>query len=234
MTDRGAGGTLARRRQCPIEFVWRRFGPDAAENFLRRSEVVAIGCVDVGKIHTQALRRVANRIPYRHHVLVQDRRVESLYEAHARGIFAFLAYRSGNRALAEDLLADTFERVLLSQRRRIKAPANEKAWLYKIALNVLRDHARRTKVEERALAAVASGPAEPASETDSFAVRDAVLRAVAELSPEEQEAIALRFGAELTVPEIAAVTNQPLPRAEGRVYRALRKLRPLLESDHPE
>jgi len=234
MTDRGTGGTLARRRQSPIEFMWRRGDPDAAENLLRRAEIVAISWIDVGIFHLQALRRLANRIPYRHHVAVQDRRVESLYEAHARGIFAFLAYRSGDRALAEDLLADTFERVLRDRRRRIKPPANEKAWLYTIALNVLRDHARRAKVEERALAAVASRPADAASESDSFAVRDAVLRAVAELSPEEQEAIALRFGAELTVPEIAAVTKQPLPRAEGRVYRALRKLRPLLEADEPE
>ena len=45
------------------------------------------------------------------------------------------------------------------------------------------------------------------------------------LSPEEREAIALRFGAELTVPEIAEALREPLTTVEGRVYRALRKLR---------
>jgi RNA polymerase sigma-70 factor (ECF subfamily) len=166
---------------------------------------------------------------------MQDRDVERLYDAHARGIFAFLAYRSGDRVLAEDLLADTFERLLRARRRRMKTPADEKAWLYTVALNVLRDHARRSQVEERALAAVGVGDPRSGAghETDSFAVRDAVLRAIATLSPEEQEAIALRFGADLTVPEIAAVTSQPLARTEGRVYRALRKLRPLLADDEP-
>jgi RNA polymerase sigma-70 factor (ECF subfamily) len=162
---------------------------------------------------------------------VQDGQVESLYEAHARGVFSFLAFRSGDRALAEDLLADTFERVLRARRRPDKGPDNEKAWLYKIALNVLRDHARRAGVEERAMAAVSAGTgrADESDGLDALAARDAVSRAMAELSPEEQEAIALRFGADLTVPEIAAVTGQPLSRTEGRVYRAMRKLKPLLE-----
>ena len=49
------------------------------------------------------------------------------------------------------------------------------------------------------------------------------------LSPEEREAIALRFGAELTVPEMAEALGEPLTTVEGRVYRALRKLRAELD-----
>jgi RNA polymerase sigma factor (sigma-70 family) len=162
---------------------------------------------------------------------VSDRHVEALYEQHARGIFAFLVFRSGDRALAEDLLADTFERVLRARRRGLRSPEREKAWLYRIALNVLRDHARRSGVEARALASVAAERSPPAEGPTAVETRDLVRRVVASLSAEEQHAIALRFGAELTVPEIAAVLKEPLPRVEGRVYRALRKLRPLLEAD---
>ena len=49
-------------------------------------------------------------------------------------------------------------------------------------------------------------------------------------SVEEREAISLRFGAELTVPEIAKLTGEKLTTVEGRVYRALRKLREELDS----
>ena len=42
---------------------------------------------------------------------------ERLYSAHAQGLFGFLAYRTGDGALAEDLLADTFERVMRARRR---------------------------------------------------------------------------------------------------------------------
>ena len=55
--------------------------------------------------------------------------------------------------------------------------------------------------------------------------RDAVRRAMEVLSGEEREAIALRYGGDLTVPEIAKITGERLTTMEGRVYRALRKLR---------
>ena len=59
--------------------------------------------------------------------------------------------------------------------------------------------------------------------------RDELQRALATLAEEEREAIALRFGAELTVPEIAKLLGEPLTTVEGRVYRALRKLRGRLQ-----
>ena len=48
---------------------------------------------------------------------------------------------------------------------------------------------------------------------------------MATLSEEEREAVALRYGGELTVPEIAELLGEKLTTVEGRVYRALRKLR---------
>ena len=55
--------------------------------------------------------------------------------------------------------------------------------------------------------------------------RDLIQRALSCLSSEECEAIALRYGADLTVPEIAKLTGQRQTTVEGRVYRSLRKLR---------
>ena len=51
------------------------------------------------------------------------------------------------------------------------------------------------------------------------------------LEGEEREAVALRFGADMTVPEMAKVLGEPLTTVEGRVYRALRKLRAQLAED---
>jgi RNA polymerase sigma factor (sigma-70 family) len=163
------------------------------------------------------------------YALMRDDEFERLYEAEAQGLFGFLAYRTGDRALAEDLLADTFERALRSRKRYDRRRGSAKTWLYTIALNLLRDQARRSAAEGRALERV--GPAPAAAEPPEAAVehRDVVQRALATLSPEEREAIALRFGAELTVPEIAEALREPLTTVEGRVYRALRKLRAELD-----
>ena len=82
---------------------------------------------------------------------MRDDDFERLYEAEAQGLFGFLAYRTGDRALAEDLLADTFERALRSRSASTAGAGRPKTWLYAIALNLLRDHARRAAAEERAL-----------------------------------------------------------------------------------
>jgi RNA polymerase sigma-70 factor (ECF subfamily) len=70
---------------------------------------------------------------------------------------------------------------------------------------------------------------EPADALAAIEHRDEVQRAITILSDEEREAVALRFGADMTVPEIAKLLKEPLPRVEGRVYRSLRKLREQLD-----
>jgi RNA polymerase sigma factor (sigma-70 family) len=151
---------------------------------------------------------------------------ERLYREHAQGLYGFLSYRTGDRVLAEDLLADTFERALRARRRFDRRKASEKTWLYSIALNCLRDQARRRVSEGRAMqrAAVPVGAGSEGG-IERLADRDLLQRALVALSEDEREAIALRFGAELTVPEIARLTGERLTTVEGRVYRALRKLR---------
>jgi RNA polymerase sigma factor (sigma-70 family) len=159
---------------------------------------------------------------------------EQLYADHAQPLFGFLAYRTGDRALAEDLLAMTFERALRARRRYDPRKASGKTWLYSIALNCLRDHHRRAQVETRALDRVYAGVVPAGAQDPGLAQiedRDALARAMAILSEEERETIALRYGGDLTAPEIAKVIGERLTTVEGRLYRALRKLRDELDVD---
>jgi RNA polymerase sigma factor (sigma-70 family) len=157
---------------------------------------------------------------------MKDEEFERLYAEHARDLLGFLVFRTGDRALAEDLLADTFERVLRKRRRFDPRRGREKTWIYAIALNCLRDHARRLSAERRAVErAHALVPHEERRPQDAVDDREALLRALETLSVEEREAVALRYGAELTVPEIARLLRERLTTVEGRVYRGLRKMR---------
>jgi RNA polymerase sigma-70 factor, ECF subfamily len=157
---------------------------------------------------------------------MRDDDFERLYTAHAQPLFAFLMYRTGDRVLAEDVLADTFERALRGRRGFDRRKASEKTWLYSIALNRLRDVVRSSQAESRAMARVGAGSHDSWDGLSvAVADRDAVQRALGTLSTEEREVISLRFGADLTVPEIAKLLDEKLSTVEGRVYRALRKLR---------
>ena len=155
---------------------------------------------------------------------------ERLYAEHASALLGFLTYRTADRPLAEDLLADTFERAMRARLRFDRRRGSEKNWLYTIALNCLRDHKRRESAEQRAVERVAAeAPNTVRDPAEAIEARDAISRALKTLSEEEQDALALRYGAELSVPEIAKLTGLRETTARGRVYGAMRKLRDELE-----
>jgi len=156
---------------------------------------------------------------------MRSRDFERLFSEHAEPLFGFLVYRTGDRHQAEDVLADTFERALRGRRGFDRLRGSEKAWLYTIALNCLRDHVRRLGVEERALARVGGGDESAPDPGQRAEQRDMVTRLMAGLSAEEREVVSLRYGADLTVPEIARLLGVPLTTAEGRLARALRRMR---------
>jgi RNA polymerase sigma factor (sigma-70 family) len=156
---------------------------------------------------------------------------ERLYDEHAESLLGFLRYRTGDHALAEDLAADTFERALSRRARFDPRRGNERAWLFTIARNLLTDRLRRTDAERRALER--SGPSTPEAEPDPaldrVELREVLRAAMAELAPEEQDLLALRYGAGLSIAEIAELGGDRAGTVESRLYRALRKLRPLVE-----
>jgi RNA polymerase sigma factor (sigma-70 family) len=156
---------------------------------------------------------------------------ESLFQDHAGDLFGFLAYRLGDRSAAEDVLAEAFERALRARGRYDPARASAKTWLYSIALNCLRDQRRRSAAENRAIERVLAGVAIGGGDNWIARIedREQLGRALEVLSEEEREAIALRYGGELTAPEMATVLGERLTTVEGRIYRALRKLRDALD-----
>jgi len=148
--------------------------------------------------------------------------VERLYTEHAPGLLGFLTYHTGDRALAEDIVADTFERVL-TKGSSWRGGSSQKTWLYSIALNRMRDVARRRGAETRALARVPVSAG--ADELGAVADRDLLHRAMQTLSDEERAVVALRFGGELSLSEIGELLEERQSTIEGRLYRGLRRLR---------
>jgi RNA polymerase sigma factor (sigma-70 family) len=148
-----------------------------------------------------------------------------VYVEHRERLFAFLVYRTGDRALAEDLLADVFERAFRARNHFDPRRGSLMAWLYAIAGNRLRDHQRRAQVERAALERViptTTTTVDPPQ--DAIADRDLVTQALSALNQRDREIIALRYGADLTASQIAHMTNQPRTTVEARLFRTLRRL----------
>ncbi len=164
---------------------------------------------------------------------MRDEDFSRLFDEHAEALFAYVAYRSGDRSMAEDVVSGAFERAYKARRRFNRSRGSERAWLYAIARNLMLDEIRRRDAERRAVERESSGAQHTVGGIEAVEAHRDVQTALAALSEEEREAIALRFGADLTVPEIAKMTKLPLTTVEGRVYRALGKMRSHLEGDRP-
>lgn len=151
-----------------------------------------------------------------------------VYDEHVWRIYGFFAYRLGQRDLAEDLTQATFERALRAWSRFDPHRASETTWLLAIARNLLIDHYRRdrwslTESLDEELAPVVAGPEEPLMASPEL------LTALASLSERDREVIALRFGGDMTGPEIARLLNLSLANVQQILSRSLRKLRGLLD-----
>jgi RNA polymerase sigma-70 factor, ECF subfamily len=157
-----------------------------------------------------------------------------LYDRYVDRVYAFVLRRVGDHALAEDLTADVFTRML----RRIDTfsftGADPIAWLLTIARNRVHDHYRSGRFRLEQVGDLAGddvrddGPA-PSSGVERAAVVAEVRRALSHLRPDHAEVLHLRFVDELSVGE----TAQVLGRNEGAVralqYRALKALAQLVD-----
>jgi RNA polymerase sigma factor (sigma-70 family) len=158
----------------------------------------------------------------------QESEFSRVYDEHVWRVYGFLAYRLGDRGAAEDLTQATFERALRAWSRFDPRRASEITWLLAIARNLLIDHHRRdrshlTEPMEDHLAPLVSGPEEQLSSCPEL------ITALARLSERDREVVALRFGGDMSGPEIAQVLGLTLANVQQILSRSLRKLRGLLE-----
>ena len=150
-----------------------------------------------------------------------------VYSQHVWRVYGFLAYRVGDRDTAEDLTQATFERALRAWSRFDPRRASESTWLLAIARNLLIDHYRRDRSNltdpiEDHLGPVVPGPEEQLASAE-------LVSALARLSDRDREVVALRFGGDMTGPEIAHLLGLSLANVQQILSRSLRKLRHLLE-----
>jgi len=144
----------------------------------------------------------------------------ALFDSEFSAVYRYLAHRLGDPAAAEDLAAETFLRAY--QARATFRPGSPRAWLFTIATNLLRDHARGRVRHDAAFAVLAGRPAPASSEPE---LPDPELAAaLAALRPEEREALLLFAWAELSYEEIATATGVAVGTVRSRLSRARAQL----------
>jgi RNA polymerase sigma-70 factor (ECF subfamily) len=133
----------------------------------------------------------------------------------------YLAQMVGDRALAEDLLQDTFHDALRA-RDRLGEVHNPEAWLYGIARHRALAALRRRRRFHRALARLERGFRwSIEEEPDVLEVRELLERA---LRPDERALVILRYLHGFEAPELADMTGRTPDAVRQQLSRARRKL----------
>lgn len=138
--------------------------------------------------------------------------INSWYEQYKNGIFRYALSITKDPHLAEDVLHDTFVKLLSGTVRC--AIGKEQAWLYRIARNLCYDRLRRAKREQ--------------SYPESLGYSDRQLEyidLISSLTPLEQEIVTLKIVGRLSHKEIGSVLGITASAAQKRYERAISTLR---------
>ncbi|MCA9290252.1 MAG: sigma-70 family RNA polymerase sigma factor [Phycisphaerales bacterium] len=165
---------------------------------------------------------------------------EGIVKAYYRRVYALIRAQAQNPDLAEEITQSTFHTIVVKLADYTEIGRFE-PWLFRIAMNRLRDELRRRKrqataVEDDALAGLVDaglrGPrAADAGDRPDDEQKVRLRDALRQLSEVDQRIVYLRHCAGLSFKQIAELQdNQPIGTVLARHHRALKKLRDLMET----
>jgi RNA polymerase sigma factor (sigma-70 family) len=156
-----------------------------------------------------------------------------IFERHYDAVFSYVGRRVGQE-IADELAAETFLVAFRARQRYDAARPIARPWLLGIATNLLRHH-HRTEVRRFRAYARLERPGPSAGDfdradarLDAARARPYLLRALADLSREERDAVLLLAWADLSYDEIAHALGIPIGTVRSRLHRARVRMRELL------
>lgn len=144
-----------------------------------------------------------------------------IYERHARDVYRYALWLSGDRAAADDIAAETFARCW-SDFDRVRMPT-VKAYLFTIARHLFL-HSRRRKKNYVALDPDLADHANLAESIEQKTEIEAAWRWLDTFSPLDREIFILRAQYGLSYEEIARIHGITMSAVKVKVHRARLKL----------
>lgn len=154
------------------------------------------------------------------------------YQEELPRVYGYVAYQVASQEEAEDLTQQTFERALAHWGEFDDRRATITTWLLAIARNLVVDHyrARARRPQTVSFDDLSEAQLDTTGYTDpAVGVGPELESALTALGERERELIALRYGADLSGPQIASVTGLTVANVQQILSRSLRRLRAELE-----
>ena len=146
---------------------------------------------------------------------LDDDALTQIHDEYYVAIYRYISFRIADPQTAEDLTSEVFVRFLRALRDK-NAPRNSlRGWLYGTASNVVKEQYRRqkkmkhTQLHEQ----IASGHASPEQQLETKLSREQLSAAMQELTTDQQQVLALRYGYGMPIRELADVMG----KSEGAI-----------------
>jgi RNA polymerase sigma-70 factor (ECF subfamily) len=156
----------------------------------------------------------------------------ALYDRYSTGLYRYAFRLLGDSSAAEDCVSETFSRLLKALREGRGPKDYPQAYLYRIAHNWITDRFRRSPPAELPLDAVPA-PAEDSTgaEAEEIIRRRQLRVALRRLTPDQRQAIVLRFLEGLDNAEVAQSMERPIGSVKALQQRGIASLRRLLAGE---
>jgi RNA polymerase sigma-70 factor (ECF subfamily) len=156
----------------------------------------------------------------------------AICEENLDGVFGYLLYLTGNRTVAEDLAAETFERALRRIKRFDPRRGTARTWLLALARSTALDHFRSEQRRRRREGAYALlEESTDGGEVFGRELSPALQAALESLSAGEREVVALRVLLDLDGESAARLLGISPTACSTRLHRALQKLEEKVRDD---
>ncbi len=156
-----------------------------------------------------------------------------VFDGYFKRVFTYIRYRCDDDALADDLTAQTFERVLARLGDYDPARGPFAAWMFGIARNAVNDHFRaRRRFPWLPLDWFQQDAApDPDPETTLIGqeMEAELVASLVKLDRRTRDVLGLKFAGDLTNREIAALTGLKESNVGVIVFRGIQKLRKMME-----
>ena len=159
---------------------------------------------------------------------------EALYDHFYDQIFRYIAFKTSDSLIAEDLTEDVFLRMLESIRKFKPQGHPFSSWLFRIAHNRVIDHYRKRGRDKNVpLDTILTTVGESQSTLDTYVETKLAMRevnqAMENLTDLQREVLNLRFAGGLSIKETAEAVNRNENSVKALQHSAVKKLRVLLE-----
>ncbi len=157
---------------------------------------------------------------------------DHLYNRYISRVFRYIFHRLNNHEDAEEITSQTFLAALEGM-DRYEHRGSFISWLITIARNKLHDHFRRQHPQyELGEEICATGKTDPLGVVIENEQNRHLIDLISALPLEEQELLRLRFVAELTFTEIAALLGKNESAVKKKIYRIILRLQDQVEVNH--